>query len=513
MPQLKYMALKAAIFMAFSLFSQTEPVVYRYPRGTISSEGYMINGKPGGLWKNYFEDGKLRSTGKMLNGKTDSTWLFFAESGHLKSKVNYSEGLKNGIRETYDPSGKLLTAELFKSDKKEGKSLQYFANGKLQFLIPFAGDKEQGMGFEWDQEGNIIRFFEFVNGSMTERKNVNRYDISGKKTGIWIETDEHQIIRKEMVYADDLIDGYVKWFDQKGRLSKVACYRMGKLLTDPPKAEQAKQFYKNGRIKKQGSFIGNKPTGLHLQFDSTGINTGAVFYEDGEAVSGGLLDPKGQKTGIWKEYYPGGKIKAEGHYEQDVKIGTWQFFYPSGTLEQKGAYRNGKPEGTWRWYYENGNLLRETAFIAGREDGISVELEENGDTLSFGEYVDDEREGPWFFKQGFISIRGSFKAGNPDGYWEQRYRGGKLCFEGNFEKGEGRGRHKAYYENGKIHWEGAYRDGKRDGIWVSYAEDGTPVISIEYLNGVEIRYDGVKIRPAFEPSEWENIIQHNPYIF
>ena len=90
---------------------------------------------------------------------------------------------------------------------------------------------------------------------------------------------------------------------------------------------------------------------------------------------------------------------------------------------------------------------------------------------------------------------------------------GVIRFQGSFAAGEGIGVHKAFYDKGQPRWEGSYRNGKRNGVWRSYNEDGSQAISIEYLDGVEIRYDGVKIQPEFLPEEWDNLMHHNPYMF
>ena len=87
----------------FSLksFSQTEYQTYTYANGQISSEGYLRDGKPDGLWKTYYESGQLKSVGKRTDFLLDSTWVFFAESGDTTLIINYKKDLKNGLRFTF----------------------------------------------------------------------------------------------------------------------------------------------------------------------------------------------------------------------------------------------------------------------------------------------------------------------------------------------------------------------------------------------------------------------------
>ena len=493
--------------------AQIEGVQYHYADGRISAEGFMLNGKPSGFWKNYYPNGKLSSAGKMQDGKTDSIWCFYAETGNLKGKTTFSAGIKEGIREAYNEQGQLLSSEYFIGNKRNGPSQKYHAKGGLKEIIPFQNDREQGRGFELNEQGNIITVMEYNKGSLVERRSVNRFDAGGRKNGVWIETYSNLVIRKEMLFKDGEPEGYMKWFDPEGKLIRVDYYSKGQLLAEKPRAEQVKAYFPNKKLKQQGNFMGKIPVGQHLSFDSSGLAIQAEIYDWGTLIEKGPLDENMNKTEIWEEFYPDGQRKAIGAYKKGQKEGKWTYYHQNGQVEQSGKYVGGKPDGLWLWYYENGNLLRETGFNRGLEDGESYELDERGDTLSKGRYLDDEREGLWYFKQGFMSITGYFVAGKPDGNWIFKNEAGVIRFQGSFAAGEGIGVHKAFYDKGQPRWEGSYRNGKRNGVWRSYNEDGSQAISIEYLDGVEIRYDGVKIQPEFLPEEWDNLMHHNPYMF
>ena len=50
---------------------------FYYPGGSLSSEGLVVNGKPEGYWKSYFENGKIKSEGNRKNFMLDSLYLHF----------------------------------------------------------------------------------------------------------------------------------------------------------------------------------------------------------------------------------------------------------------------------------------------------------------------------------------------------------------------------------------------------------------------------------------------------
>ncbi len=80
--------------------------VFKYPNGTISSEGLIKNGKPEGFWKSYYVTGIKKSEGKRTNFMLDSIWVFYDQAGDTTEKINYLFGKKNGFYYKYkkDPS-------------------------------------------------------------------------------------------------------------------------------------------------------------------------------------------------------------------------------------------------------------------------------------------------------------------------------------------------------------------------------------------------------------------------
>ena len=63
------------------------------------------------------------------------------------------------------------------------------------------------------------------------------------------------------------------------------------------------------------------------------------------------------------------------------------------------------------------------------------------------------------------------------------------------------GKHKYYFRTGRVMLEGKYSLGLKQGDWKKYNELGELLITIKYKDGVEIKYDGTKIKPALEYSD------------
>ena len=71
------------ILFCSSVFAQENAVaedgyqVFKYPNGSVSSEGLMKRGKPEGLWKSYYVTGIKKSEGRRTNFLLDSIWIFY----------------------------------------------------------------------------------------------------------------------------------------------------------------------------------------------------------------------------------------------------------------------------------------------------------------------------------------------------------------------------------------------------------------------------------------------------
>jgi len=483
---------------------------FNYPSGNISSEGIIKNGKPDGYWKSYFENGKIKSEGNRKNFELDSCWKFYNEEGKLILEVNYKKDKKNGIKTSY--LDKETIKELYHNDIKEGLTKYYDPGGNLKTEIPFVNGQEQGFGKEYATDRTIITLTEYKRGFIVDRMRINRRDRNNYKQGRWYYFYDSGSIKSEGSYKDDKKNGYFKEYTENGDLISIQKY-----IDDivQPEAEEIQkldiqnEYYPSGKIKTISMFRSGVPEGVRREFSQDGQIEKATLFKNGILIGEGIIKEDGNKDGLWKDFYPDGKIKAEGKYDNGKQIGEWKFYNQNTKLEQTGKFnKQGRPDGVWKWYYESGQLLREESFRAGIKDGMSVEYDENGNTIQEGEFINGAEDGPWFELTGDVYLKGNYRDGFRNGLWSYYYiqRNGSatdsvIFFKGNFIDDNPDGRHTYYWENGKIKDEGFYVMGRKEGEWLKYNFDGTLFMIISYKDGVEIRYDGVKIKPPFEKTD------------
>lgn len=477
--------------------------VFKYPNGTISSEGLIKDGKPEGFWKSYYVTGVIHSEGSRSNHMLDGIWLFYDQAGDTTEKISYLYGKKNGWYYKYkkEPATGVYiwSKELFAGDKKEGVATIFYPDGKIKQTIAYYNGRKEGLSKEFDAEGNVITLLEYHNDFLVSRERINRVDNDKLKQGLWKEFYADGRVKNEKTFVDDLLNGYYKEYDNRGNLTLTTLYEKGAIVKsnvdDEPDIEIVNKHDAAGKLIYSGPYRNNIPVGVHREFGPDGKVTNAFRYNDnGVKLSEGIIDEAGNSNGKWKDLYPDGKIQAEGQYTDNRRSGQWKFYNPESKVIQTGSFNSGRPDGIWKWFYESGALLREEEYFQGERDGGYIEYSPSGEILAQGQYIAGEKNGTWKYKTGDFTEEGNYITGLRDGLWKSYYSNGKLKFKGYFVQGNPDGPQSYYYEDGRIKEEQNYENGIREKTWKKFDEEGSVILAIAYKNDVEVSINGMRIK-------------------
>ncbi len=481
------------------------PTKFYYGNGQVSSEGFIKEGKPDGLWKTYYVGGQLKSIGKRNNFELDSIWLFYNEQGYISEEVSYLRGKKSGYTTKYQLLIKndslvnsLLSKDLFLDNLREGQGKYYNGSGLLNRIVSYKNGKKHGLTFDFNSDSLIQIVYKYHNDFLIDREFINQSDDNGLRQGLWKSFYSYKNIRKEENYKDNVLHGYYREYDERGRLLEAKFYDNGLVIQREEAAdiqvEIINQYDDNGKVIASGGFINDVAVGLHREYtaDKSVIKI-KEFNNSGQIIADGISDDKGQKDEYWKFYFSGGNIRSEGNFRDNKRIGLWKFYFPNKLLEQEGNYKNGLEDGLWTWYYPDGSLRREESYYRGEEDGMSVEYDNKGVIIAQGEFIEGFEEGEWIYKIGDQIEKGVYKAGERDGLWQHFFSDETIKFSGSFVQGYKNGRHKYYFESGKLKEERFYEMGVNQKIWRKYDDEGNILLALSYSNGILIKIDGVRV--------------------
>lgn len=240
-------------------FGQADTAIHRYlyPDGSVSSEGPLVDGKPNGHWRAYYENGALKSEGDRKKFQLDSTWSFFAPDGQLTTTITYEEGKKQGPSRKYGASGALLSEDQFKDDLLDGFSTAYFPAGGVQSKVPYKTGKEDGKAYEYAEDGRPITITDWRGGVLQRRLELNRYDKAGLRQGFWQGYWPNGNVQWEGRFTDDKRQGIFKEYDPQGNLKELAKYDQDEVMPDA--AETAlldikNTYYPDGKVASIGSY-------------------------------------------------------------------------------------------------------------------------------------------------------------------------------------------------------------------------------------------------------------------
>jgi len=470
---IKFISTLLILFLVISSFAQNQNIesdngynIYYYPNNQISSEGNMIDGRPDGVWKSYFVDGTLKSIGIRKNGVLDSVWIFNNELGFIKNKINYLNGKKNGYFYTFkyfknvndSMVGYLYGQELYLNNKKNGISEYYYPNGILKSAVNYYDGSKHGTTREFNNKGVLIYIIEFWHGKVIDREVINQYN-GNLKVGVWKEFYPNGKLKKEENYSDGILQGLVKLYDLRGELLSAYRYDNGILKDTSVNIESdvdiVEEFYNKrneyGELikKSSGGFLDGKPVGVHRTYDSLGRVNSSRIFDR----DGNLIAK--------------GIVNEEGD-----KLGEWIYYYAQGNIKSKGKYRNNRRVNNWNYYYLNGNVEQQGSFKKGVPDGLWKWYFESGQLKreEFYRLGEEEGESVEYDENGNIISVGSYLEGLKEGQWF--YDFDFHTEKGIYKSGYKEGKWQYFYKNNVLYFEGKFVQGYEDGKHIYYHKNG-----------------------------------------
>ena len=163
------------------------------------------NGKRTGLWKKYYNNGKIRYVGQFKNGKEIGVFkfysplsskhpiaiktfenqnnivkvIYFTIEGALESEGEMDGKKRIGLWKYYQDKGKkLLSEENYKNGVLNGESVTYYKNGKIAERLFYKNGKLDGSTERHAANGILLNNLSYKDGKLNGL--AKYYDIKGK---------------------------------------------------------------------------------------------------------------------------------------------------------------------------------------------------------------------------------------------------------------------------------------------------------------------------------------------
>ncbi len=253
-----------------------------------------------------------------------------------------------------------------------GYNVFYYENGRVASEGDFKNNVPHGIWKSYYLDGTL--------------KSVGK-KTNGLSDSSWVFFDTEGRRAKRFEYAADKKNGCAVFFDTTGNVVKEIFY-----VNDVAQGEEL-SYYSSGEIKKRVTVVDGKEEGLLVEYDKNGAVITEEIYDNGylkDRTEYNRLNDDGEKTGVWRDFYPNGDLKSETAYkngekngltktfdkkgrlidmqrmkgdtvayfgEDIVMIKLYKEYYADGKVRLAGGDNNGKKTGIFREYDREGNII------------------------------------------------------------------------------------------------------------------------------------------------------------
>ena len=135
-----------------------------YNSGRLARKGNFVEGYENGESLLYYKTGELKGKSVYDDGEKSGKTILYYPSGNIKAEMIFEDGKINGLQKMYYENGKLSNIVNFRDGVKNGEFKQFYANGKLKVSGTTSNGKLDGTVTVYYESGRIKNQKRFTNG-------------------------------------------------------------------------------------------------------------------------------------------------------------------------------------------------------------------------------------------------------------------------------------------------------------------------------------------------------------
>ncbi len=214
-----------------------------------------------GLYKSYFQDGKIFEKGIVTNHKHGNKWTRYFENGKIDCIQNLENG--TGINRWYFENGQISDSFDVVNNKTQGNIKIWYENGQIKEISDWNNGIQIGKYETYFKNGTQKQLINWINGKQDD------------KSASWYENGQQESIA---FYKQGLRDGNTKQWFANGKMQLDAVYTAGKMNGKVIK------YYDNGNVQTDGFYKNDKIYGICIWFDKSGKQIKKQSYDSGKLI-------------------------------------------------------------------------------------------------------------------------------------------------------------------------------------------------------------------------------------
>ncbi|HEX2934880.1 MAG TPA: hypothetical protein VHO72_05965 [Bacteroidales bacterium] len=396
---------------------------------------------------------------------------------------------ENGLTKFYYPNGKVSSEGNMLNGKPEGYWKTYYVTGvlksegnrknyKLDSLWIFyteTGDTLEKINYLMGKKNGYFYRYEVVN----EKNSVRRTFLSSRelfvndsKEGAAFYYYPNGAIRLQLNYKDNKRHGTAMEYNNNALPLTIYEYFNDYLVEkqninrtiDNKQDGVWRTYYPSGKLKTEEVYSVGLLEGYVKEFDESGTVVNSQLYQEGKLIDKAKTDSVDFDEVVTK--YPNGKIKTSAFYKDSLMIGIYREYDTDGNVVLSRVYDNqGRLQGQ--------GILKDD----GSREGLWNYFYPDGSVKSTGEFKNNRQNGEWkfFFKEGSNEQTGNFSNGLLTGKWIWFYNNNKTLKIEHFTKSKSDGDYYEFSVQGDTLVTGHYTDGLKSGLWKTKVGDITEI--------------------------------------
>ena len=191
-------------------------------------------GKPNGMMRQYFMNGKLQSEIPFENGIQNGMSKTYYENGKIFVETPFSEGEIRGVRRIFSELGDTILLDTVTENREYGVIKTYYSLGKLKIECPFVNDQSDKLAKINFSAYGVIHAYH-------NEKFTSASSISGE------------------------VDGVLKMYNMNGKIQVESTFSHGMLNGND------KEYYDDGNLKTKRVYKDDELVGPEKNYDETGF--------------------------------------------------------------------------------------------------------------------------------------------------------------------------------------------------------------------------------------------------
>ena len=206
-------------------------------------------------------------------------------------------------------------------------------------------------------------------------------------------------------------------------------------------------------------------------------------------------DARGRKQGIWEKNYSNGAVRYTGQFKDNHPYGVFKYYFPTGKISAVLVYSHNGTVAHIKSYHLNGKLMATGKFVDRKKDSVwNYYRETDGKLVAKESYLNGKKDGKaivFYPSSGTPAEIIHFKKGLKDGEWLKYFPNNRIYIHGFYHDDTLEGPYKVYGIDGHIQIEGRYLKCLQNGTWITYDSTGKILYKQFFKQGVLVK----KIKP------------------